>query len=138
MTSPAELSLCDAAERIRSRGPSPPLLAHLTLHVRSARVRAMDVAFVLRGIAFVWDEDKARANPGNHDGITFEQAAEAFFDPFLKVVDASRNDEVRHAVIGMDTRWNLLFIVHIEVEDEAIRLISARRATRRERAEYEA
>lgn len=56
----------------------------------------------------------------------------------LKVVDASRNDEVRDAVIGMDTRWNLLFVVHIEVEDEAIRLISARRATRQERTAYEA
>ena len=98
----------------------------------------MDVAFVLKGIAFVWDDDKARANPRHHDGITFEQAAEAFFDPFLKVVDASRNEEVRHAVIGMDARWNLLFVVHIEVEDEAIRLISARRATRREWTEYEA
>ena len=95
----------------------------------------MDVVFVLQGIAFVWDENKARTNPRHHDGITFEQAAEAFFDPFL---DASRSDEVRDAVIGMDTRWNLLFVVHTEVEDEAIRLISARRATRRERTEYEA
>jgi uncharacterized DUF497 family protein len=33
--------------------------------------------------------------------VTFEQAAEAFCDPFLKVVDASRNDEARDAIIGM-------------------------------------
>ena len=98
----------------------------------------MDVRFVLQGVKFVWDEDKARTNPRHHDGITFEQAAEAFFDPFLKVVDASRNDEPRDAIIGMDARWNLLFVVHIEVEEGAIRLISARRATRRERIEYEA
>ena len=98
----------------------------------------MDTVFVLQGIVFIRDENKARTNPRHHDGITFEQAAEAFFDPFLKVVDASRNDEVRDAVIGMDTRWNLLFVVHIEVEDEAIRLISARRATRQERTAYEA
>ena len=98
----------------------------------------MDARFVLQGVKFVWDEDKARTNPRHHDGITFEQAAEAFFDPFLKVVDASRNDEPRDAIIGMDARWNLLFVVHIEVEEGAIRLISARRATRRERTEYEA
>ena len=98
----------------------------------------MDTVFVLQGIEFIWDEDKARTNPRHHDGITFEQAAEAFFDPFLKVVDASRNDEARDAVIGMDTRWNLLFVVHIQVEDEAIRLLSARRATRQERTDYEA
>ncbi len=63
--------------------------------------------------------------------MTFEQAAEAFFDLFLKVVDASRNAEARDAIIGLDTRWNLLFVVHIELEEDAIRLISARRATGR-------
>ena len=48
----------------------------------------MDTRFVLQGITFIWDENKARENPLRHDGVTFEQAAEAFFDPFLKVVDA--------------------------------------------------
>jgi uncharacterized protein len=98
----------------------------------------MDTRFVLHGITFIWGENKARANPREHDGITFEQAAEAFFDPFLKVVDASRNAEAREAIIGMDTRWNLLFVVHIELEEDAIRIISARKATRKERDNYEA
>ena len=71
-------------------------------------------------------------------GIPFEQAAEAFFDSFLKLVDASRREEARDAIIGMDTRWNLLFVVHLELENDAIRIISARKATRRERAYYEA
>src|SRR4030095_12084251 len=71
----------------------------------------MDTRFVLQGITFIWDENKARENPRHHDGITFEQAAEAFFDPFLKVVDASRNEEARDAIIGMDTRWNLLWLL---------------------------
>jgi uncharacterized protein len=48
------------------------------------------------------------------------------------VVDASRHEEARDAIIGMDTRWNLLFVVHLELEGDAIRLISARKATRRE------
>lgn len=98
----------------------------------------MDTRFVLHGITVIWDGDKARVNPRQHDGITFEQAAEAFFDPFLKVVDASRNAEARDAIIGMDTRWNLVFVVHIELEEDAIRIISARKATRKERAYYEA
>lgn len=72
---------------------------------------AMNVYFLLNGITFVWDEEKARINPINHDGITFEQAAESFFDPFLVVVDASRNEEARDAVIGLDARWNLLYVV---------------------------
>lgn len=97
----------------------------------------MDVYFVLNGITFSWNEEKARINPINHDGVTFQQAAEAFFDPFLTLVDASRNDEARDAVIGLDARWNLLYVVHIEEETESIRIISARKATRQERAEYE-
>jgi uncharacterized protein len=97
----------------------------------------MNVSFVLNGITFIWDDEKARINPINHDGITFQQATESFFDPFLVVVDASRNEEARDAVIGLDTRWNLLYVVHIEREENVIRIISARKATRQERVEYE-
>jgi uncharacterized protein len=97
----------------------------------------MNVSFRLNGITFIWEDEKARINPINHDGITFQQAVESFFDPFLVVVDASRNEEARDAVIGLDTRWNLLYVVHIEREENVIRIISARKATRQERAEYE-
>ncbi|MGK7888466.1 MAG: BrnT family toxin [Leptolyngbyaceae cyanobacterium] len=78
----------------------------------------MDVYFVLNGITFVWNDEKAQINPQKHDGVTFQQAAEAFFDPLLVVVDASRNDEVRDAIIGLDRRWNLLYVVFIEREDD--------------------
>lgn len=97
----------------------------------------MDVTYTLNGVKFVWDSEKANANKSKHDGISFEQAAQAFFDPFLKVVDASRNDENRDAVIGMDKAWRLLFVVHIQIEDEQIRLISARKATPQEQRYYE-
>lgn len=53
------------------------------------------------------------------------------------VVDASRNDEARDAVIGLDRRWNLLYVVFIERENDIIRIISARKATRKEREFYE-
>jgi len=53
------------------------------------------------------------------------------------VVDASRNDEARDAVIGLDRHWNLLYVVFIERENDIIRIISARRATRKEREYYE-
>ncbi len=96
-----------------------------------------DAYFVLNVITFVWNEEKAQKNPGKHDGVTFQQAAKAFFDPFLRVVDASCNDEARDAVIRMDRRWNLLYVVHIEFDNNAIRIISARKATRKEREYYE-
>lgn len=97
----------------------------------------MDIQFILHGIIFLWNEEKAKQNPKKHEGVTFEQAAEAFFDPFLVVVDASSNDEARDAIIGMDKQWNLLFVVHIQPENEMIRIISARKATRSERNYYE-
>ncbi len=97
----------------------------------------MDVIHAYSGITFVWDSSKAAANRNKHDGITFEQAAQAFFDPFIQLVDASRNDESRDAIIGMDGTWRLLFVVHIQVEDDRIRIISARKATRQEQQYYE-
>ena len=97
----------------------------------------MDEQFRLRGITFIWNVEKARQNPIKHEGITFERAGEAFFDPFLVVVDARANDEARDAVIGMDKRNYLLFVVHIQQENDMIRIISARKATRKERNYYE-
>ena len=96
----------------------------------------MDKIFELNGISFIWDLTKAQKNVNSHD-IIFEQAAETFFDPFLQVIDASPEEEVRDAVIAMDTHWSLLVVVHILVDNELIRIISARKATRSERRIYE-
>jgi uncharacterized protein len=97
----------------------------------------MDNRYEKNGISFVWNARKAAANPKKHDGISFEQATEAFFDPFFKLVDAGRNEEAREAVIGYDESGRLLFVVHIEIEGDIIRLISARKATVTERNDYD-
>ncbi len=97
----------------------------------------MDIRYELNGTTFVWNAKKANANPGKHDGITFEQAAAVFFDPFFRLVEASRNEEARDAVIGYDALSRLLFVVHVIVEDETIRIISARKATNEERNHYD-
>ena len=97
----------------------------------------MDSYFVLNGITFVWSHEKAKSNPQKHNGVTFQQAAEAFFDPFLVVVDASRNDEAREAIIGFDRYMKLLYVVFIERDDDQFRIISARKATGKERDYYE-
>jgi hypothetical protein len=101
------------------------------------RMAGMNIHFEKNGVAFVWNDRKAVANIHKHDGITFEQATEAFFDPFFKLVDAGRQDEARDAVIGYDESGRLLFVVHIEAEAEFIRLISARKATLTERNDYD-
>ena len=41
------------------------------------------------------------------------------------------------SVIGLDKRWNLLYVVYVERENDVIRIISARKATRKEREYYE-
>ena len=97
----------------------------------------MDIEYRNNGIHFIWDYDKERKNIAKHDGIGFKQASTAFFDPFLKLVDASQNNEVRDAVIGMDEQWNVLFVVHVQIKDDLIRIISARKATPKQRKNYE-
>ena len=88
-------------------------------------------------MSFIWNSKKASLNKNKHDGITFEHATQAFFDPFFKLVDAGRNDEARDAVIGYDQVGRLLFVVHIEIEGEYIRIISARKATTSEHNDYD-
>lgn len=87
-------------------------------------------------LQFVWDEAKALSNLAKH-GVRFEEACEVFFDPLLRLADASDSEELRQAVIGETATGSLLFVVHLEIEDDAIRIISAREATVRERNEYE-
>lgn len=85
----------------------------------------MDKEFVLNRIRFVANATKMANNPIKHRGITFEQAAEAFFDPFLRILDAGPEEEARDAVLGMDRALRLLYVVHIVKERACIRLISA-------------
>lgn len=93
----------------------------------------MDGRLEHKGATFVWDMEKARRNEAKH-GVRFEQVAEAFFDPFLRLVDAGRNDQARDAVIGYDGQGGLLYVVHLLIEADAIRIVSARKATTEERA----
>jgi uncharacterized protein len=79
---------------------------------------------------------KTAANIEKH-GIRFEQACEVFLDPLARLVDAGVEDEARDALLGEVTQGKLLFVVHVERNDEAIRIISARPATVIERENYE-
>ncbi|HEV2147763.1 MAG TPA: BrnT family toxin [Longimicrobiaceae bacterium] len=95
----------------------------------------MSVTYRLQGVAFEWDEDKARANLEKH-GVTFEEAAEAFLDPFYQGGEASVEGERRDFVLGYSLSQRLLLVVYIE-HRSATRIISARPATRAERKLYE-
>lgn len=97
---------------------------------------AMDIEYELRGIRFRWSADKAKRNAEKH-GVAFEQAAQVFFDPFVRWEDASDKSERRDAAVGADFGFRLLFVVHILFEGDHIRIISARKAEPPERKRYE-
>ena len=89
------------------------------------------------GLAFEWDESKARVNKRKH-GVTFEEASTVFADPLsLTIHDPVHSeDEDRYIALGESQRRRLLVVVFTD-RDDRIRIISARAATRRERNNYE-
>jgi hypothetical protein len=89
------------------------------------------------GMEFEWDESKATANLKKH-GVSFEEA-KTVFDNVLAVIfddEAHSLDEQREIIIG-HSRRNRLLLVSFTERPNAIRIISARIATRREREDYE-
>ena len=86
---------------------------------------------------FEWDANKATANATKHN-VSFEEAATVFRDPVAAIFDdeAHSNEERRELIIGHSDRNHLLLVCFSE-HDDAIRIISARQATRRERRDYE-
>ncbi|MCQ2248564.1 MAG: BrnT family toxin [Treponema sp.] len=85
-----------------------------------------------------WDNAKADANEKKHEGLTFEEAAEVFDDPFaLEKYDGlhSTAEESRYIVIGRIKRQVVTLVVYTP-RGEKRRIISARYATSNERKAY--
>ena len=88
-------------------------------------------------LTFEWDPDKARVNLAKH-GVGFLEATTVLGDPLSPTIaDPDHSEgEQRFISMGMSDRRRLLVVAHT-VWGERIRIISARRATRRERHAYE-
>ena len=83
-----------------------------------------------------WDSDKASSNLKKH-GIGFEEATSALLDPLaLAQEDSDSEQEARWILIGMSSKGRLLTVIYTLRNEERIRLISARKATRKEAAHY--
>ena len=89
-------------------------------------------------MVFSWDEEKNRANLLKH-GLGFETAQYVFEDPLhLSRIDRIEHGEIRWQTIGLVEGLLLILVAHTVSEDEeSIRIISARRATKKERRFYE-
>ena len=86
---------------------------------------------------FEWDSRKAAANFSKH-GVSFEEALTAFADPLARIFDDEDHsvEEQREIIVGHSAKERLL-IVCFTAQGESVRIFSARKATRRERKEYE-
>lgn len=86
---------------------------------------------------FEWDPAKAARNLAKH-GVSFDEVSTVFGDPLAGTIPDPRHsrEESRFVTIGLSTSQRLITVVHAEREDR-IRIISGRRATRRERRKHE-
>lgn len=85
-----------------------------------------------------WDALKAERNERKH-GISFNEAQTVFYDENARLLYDSEHsiDEDRYILLGMSSSLRLLVVSHLYQEDvELIRIISARKATKRERQQY--
>lgn len=88
-------------------------------------------------LKFEWNPKKAKKNIEKH-GVSFDEAATVFSDPLSMTYDDPDHSygESRYIIIGLSARGELLFVSHVETDDN-IRIISARRLTLKERKQYE-
>jgi uncharacterized DUF497 family protein len=89
-------------------------------------------------LEFEWDPVKVKTNQKKH-GVTFAEATSCFYDPMHILIDDpdSSPSEQRLILIGISEKSRTLVVVHIDIETDKIRIISARKATKLERKQYE-
>ncbi len=88
-------------------------------------------------IRFEWDPRKARSNHQKH-GVSFEEAESVFYDEqalFLEDPQPEKAEE-RFVLLGLSSALRVLAVVHALRDHDTIRIISARKATRREERQY--
>jgi uncharacterized DUF497 family protein len=92
----------------------------------------------MKVLKFEWDEAKSRQNHRKH-GVTFAEAQTVFFDEnAVEFYDEEHSEsENRFLLLGLSTKLRVLLVCHcLRDEGSVIRIISARKATRKERALY--
>ena len=89
-------------------------------------------------LIFEWSQEKRRANLEKH-GVSFEEAGSVFYDEHaIQFFDELHSEaEDRFFMLGVSNQLRILVVIHSEAESEGvIRIISARKATARERNHY--
>jgi uncharacterized DUF497 family protein len=88
-------------------------------------------------LRFEWDLNKAEANLAKHE-VSFEEAMRVFADPLARIFPDEEHSvyELREIIIGHSAEHQLI-LVNFTAIDDRVRIFSARKATRRERKDYE-
>jgi len=89
-------------------------------------------------VKIIWDENKNRQNIAKHH-VSFDEAETVFYDPNAKLIsDPDHSDtEDRFVILGLSKMLRMLVVCHCYREnDEIIRIITARKATKKESAFY--
>ncbi|MBZ0110016.1 MAG: BrnT family toxin [Candidatus Scalindua rubra] len=92
----------------------------------------------MNSISFVWNKKKANANHKKHK-VTFEEAKAVFIDPNGRMIydPGHSNDEERFILLGVSSALRILAVCHCyRKENQVIRIISARKATKTEQKQY--
>jgi len=89
-------------------------------------------------VIYEWDSEKAAENKRKH-GVSFDEARSVFLDPLALTFDDPDHSlsEHRFITIGITSNQRLVFVAHVNKDEDRIRIISAREATRRESYEYQ-
>ena len=88
-------------------------------------------------LRFEWDPNKAEANLVKHE-VSFEEAMTVFAEPLARIFPDQEHsvDELREIIIGHSAGHQLILVNFTSIDDR-VRIFSARKATRRERKDYE-
>ncbi len=92
----------------------------------------------MNNIHFQWDQNKNLANFKKHK-VSFEEARTVFYDENARLIPDPEHstDEERFIILGISDKLKLLIVVHVYKEnDDVIRIISARKATKSESKYY--
>jgi uncharacterized protein len=89
-------------------------------------------------VIYEWNSGKAAQNERKH-GVSFEEAITVFLDPLAVTFDDPDHSmgERRFITIGTSTNQRLLFVAHADIDEDRVRMISARATTRRETNAYQ-
>jgi uncharacterized DUF497 family protein len=93
----------------------------------------------MNSLNFEWDETKNTTNQKKHRGVSFEEAQSVFSDELGRLVPDPEHSEgeQRFMLMGMSAQSRILTVCHCEINEDTIRIISARKADKNEIKQYE-